>query len=396
MDENPLKEGISVDLVDTDSTTLTESFICVICLNLVLNPVFCEESDCVYCKNCIEAWSKKDANCPNCRKEFKPNTKVSRILKNMLLKIKLKCLYTGCKEITEYEKYEYHLNKCDFAMYKCMVKGCDYKSPKKEILDHLQNCKFFEINCEFCSKKTFKSSLKEHYLICPKFNKFCPVCKAFIENLEMSTHQNGSCFETLAKLFLSNSHLNESENYNLLTDYDETKNTNSVLLQKIKILNEEILRIKDESDKKDIKINDLLSDVLKIKKDFINQSKYLQIGSNINNSVELQNHRPVICQHDFEFLQHSLFSKCGKCDKEVSCRFKCRKCMIAFCYKCNRPKDKFKCPSGHIFAKINRNLPFNCDICFEFYNENSISMCDLECDIDICVKCQEGKECLIF
>ena len=396
LNDNPSLTGISLDLVETDSMTLTDGFICLICLNLVINPVFCEEGDCIYCKNCIELWNKRDANCPNCRKEFKKNTRVSRILKNMLNKIKLKCHNEGCKEVTEHENYEHHLNNCDFAQYICKVSGCNFQSHKKAIIEHLLNCDYLEVNCEFCSLITLKNSIKDHYLICPKFKKFCPVCKNLVENVEMSTHQKGSCMETLKMLFLNNSKIKDTENKVFLTDYDETKINNSVLLQKVKILEEEISRIDQESKNKDLKIKELLNDIEKIKSQSFIQTNINNLQVGISNNNNLVNVLPICTNHNFELIHISVISKCHLCKIEGFCRFKCKKCNISVCYKCNRPKDLFKCPKGHSLKRTIRKLPFNCDICYQYFNENSSSLSDVECDLDICKNCEDKKDCTIF
>jgi hypothetical protein len=399
VDDNPLKNGINIDLVTPESVTMSDSFVCVICLNLVLNPVFCEESECVFCKMCIESWNKKEKNCPNCRKEFKPNTKISRIVKNMLYKVKIRCFYLseGCNMIIEYEKYEAHLDECDFGQYTCLIPGCSFVSKKKEMLMHVENCSFLQVICEFCSKKVQKNTLKNHYLICGKYNRFCPVCKGNFENIEMSIHNNGECFETLTKLYLSNCQANDLSNKELIKDYEETKSDNSILVQKLKLLELDNKNVKADNEKKEKRINELIEENNKLKLPIIQNNNNDHIRNTVSYGPQGVNH--TLCQnnlHDFTFLRRGIMDVCYKCKKEINCRFQCKKCKSNFCYKCNLPSEKMKCPTGHSLIKLKRNLPFCCDLCMEYYDENSTSYCDKECDIDICEKCYKSKECLVF
>lgn len=399
VDDDPLKNGINIDLVTSESVTMSDNFLCVICLNLVLNPVFCEESDCIFCKRCIESWNKKEKNCPNCRKEFRANTKVSRILKNMLYKVKIRCIYLseGCDTVLEYEKYEAHLNDCDYGQYICLIPGCSFESKKKGIMEHIENCSFLEVNCEFCSKKLQKNTLKNHYQTCEKYKRYCPVCKGYFENIEITMHNNGECFETLTKLYLSNSQVNDLSKKELINDYEETKSENSVLIQKIKLLDIENKTLKTENENKEKRINELINENTKLKIPAIQNN----INDVIRNTVS---YRPqvgnqALCNsnlHQFTFLRNGIMDVCSKCKKEINCRFQCKICKSNFCYKCNLPSEKMKCPTGHSLVKLKRNLPFYCDLCMECYEENSISHCDKECDIDICEKCYKSKECLVF
>ena len=397
IDENPLINGINIDLVTTESVTMTDNFLCAICLNLVLNPVFCEESDCVFCKNCIECWNKKDKNCPNCRHEFKPNIKVSRILKNMLYKVKLRCIYVseGCTNIIEYEKYESHLKDCEFGQYTCLIPGCSFVSKKKEILEHIENCPFLEVSCEFCSIKIAKSILKKHYQTCRKFKRFCPICKEAVENVEIGLHKNGECYETLSKLYISDSQLNENSNKDLMNDYENTKLENLVLAQKLKNLELDNKVLKSDIEKKDKIIKDLT--VLNNKLNVPN----IQNNNDIRNTVSVRQHvaNNPLClnnSHDLAFLKNGVMDTCNKCKREINCRFQCKVCKSNICYRCNLPSEKMKCPIGHNLIKLKRNLPFYCDLCMEFYEETSNSYCDKDCDIDICEKCHKNKDCVVF
>jgi hypothetical protein len=269
-------------------------------------------------------------------------------------------------------------------------------------MEHIQNCPQREVECEFCLTKMKKLKQKEHYSLCLKFKRFCPVCKKQIENLEISTHNQGSCYETLSKSFLNASQSDEILNTEFIKDHESTKCANSIMEQKIKLLEQTVVSLKEESVKKDQKINDLLQDILKIKTSSIqvnNNSNQANLRSSNVNIGSVGPSVQLLCQnnlHNFEFLRQGVAEICFKCKREISCRFKCKTCKSFFCYKCNLPSEKLKCPSGHSLIKLKRDLPFYCDLCFDFYNEGSTSYCDKECDVDICDKCYRSKDCIIF
>ena len=70
-----------------------EEVSCPICSKIIINPVMCMNCQNVYCKKCIDEWSKKDNKCPNrCEN---PNYKKSIEKSNTLSKLKFKCEKCG-------------------------------------------------------------------------------------------------------------------------------------------------------------------------------------------------------------------------------------------------------------------------------------------------------------
>ena len=63
----------------------------------------------VYCKKCIDDWSKKDKRCPNrCEN---PNYKKSIEKSNTLSKLKFKC--EKCGEEISYDNVKKHVDNCE-------------------------------------------------------------------------------------------------------------------------------------------------------------------------------------------------------------------------------------------------------------------------------------------
>ena len=82
---------------------------CPICAKLIINPLMCMNCQNVYCKKCIDDWSKKDKRCPNrCEN---PNYKKSIEKSNTLSKLKFKC--ERCGQQILYDNVKAHMDTCE-------------------------------------------------------------------------------------------------------------------------------------------------------------------------------------------------------------------------------------------------------------------------------------------
>lgn len=130
-------------------STFKEDVICPICTNILIEPQMCMSCQNVYCKKCIDDWSKKNDKCPN-RCE---NTNYQRSLekKNILSKLKFNCI--KCKEEIKYDEMEKHLNNCDpdkssgtnNAIHKKKLK----RIKKEDILKYNKSGNIPRITCKY-------------------------------------------------------------------------------------------------------------------------------------------------------------------------------------------------------------------------------------------------------
>ena len=60
---------------DETYRSLGKSLICPICIDIIIEPMKCEKCNNIYCKTCLESWSRVDKRCPNRCKN--PNYKKS-------------------------------------------------------------------------------------------------------------------------------------------------------------------------------------------------------------------------------------------------------------------------------------------------------------------------------
>ena len=96
-----------------DNQELPDFLICMICTNLVMNPIECTECHRVFCVGCINTWRRNKDYCPSLCKKMKYD-QVHPFVKQSLAKLMAKCPYKGCSEVSAYEKYKEHLYNCKF------------------------------------------------------------------------------------------------------------------------------------------------------------------------------------------------------------------------------------------------------------------------------------------
>lgn len=81
---------------------------CVICSNILFQPMTCIYCENSFCKECLIKWENKNKICPLCKKELK--TKESRIIKNLLSDLIIKC--EKCNKNINYNDFKNHQILC--------------------------------------------------------------------------------------------------------------------------------------------------------------------------------------------------------------------------------------------------------------------------------------------
>ena len=84
------------------------SVTCPLCKNIYIKPMICMKCQNIFCKRCIDEWSKNNEKCAN-NCEFPQY--INSIDKNEILsKLKFNCV--GCGKEIEYNEGENHHNSC--------------------------------------------------------------------------------------------------------------------------------------------------------------------------------------------------------------------------------------------------------------------------------------------
>ena len=94
--------------------TISPTLRCSICLDLVMDPVECDNCSKLFCKYCIEKWLNYNNNeCPNMH-DFIKKEDLDQWAKNVLGKINLRCPYIGCGSNYAYKFWKDHVKNCIF------------------------------------------------------------------------------------------------------------------------------------------------------------------------------------------------------------------------------------------------------------------------------------------
>ena len=97
-----------------------ETVNCSLCLSILINPVICMKCQKVFCKKCVDDWSKKDDKCPN--RCVNPNYQKSIGKNDILSKLKFKCKKCGNKAY--YDDIKIHIDS-----------NCTEKIIKQELIE---------------------------------------------------------------------------------------------------------------------------------------------------------------------------------------------------------------------------------------------------------------------
>ena len=109
-------------------TTLNRNFICLICFNVLKDPVLCPRNQHCFCRGCITKHLENAKRCPTCADELTVETLIEapRMIKDILNELNIRCLYSerGCQEILQLQHLERHEATCGFTPAVCTNQGC--------------------------------------------------------------------------------------------------------------------------------------------------------------------------------------------------------------------------------------------------------------------------------
>ncbi len=181
-------EGISPDLMLEKYKNMAPELICLICLNIVYDPVMCLTCGTIFCKNCIKKLMQTSNNCPN--KCVLQTKSIDRILHNLLDKFEFNCFYkiNGCNKILLYSDFVKHCKECEYSLYKCNSPNCNYTSIKKEIILHVEKCPFRIEKCLICNKDVKYLDYESHYNKCINKKIKCNLCNKELLFKELESH----------------------------------------------------------------------------------------------------------------------------------------------------------------------------------------------------------------
>ena len=135
-----------------------QNFHCLICYNVLKDPVMCRRNQHYFCRDCITEHLRRNSHtCPTCADELTVDTlaEVPRIVKTYLNERKIRCDYEdrGCRELVQLQNLNRHVAECGFSPAVCGNQGCGQTISKRDRTYHESElCRFRKLKCHNCEE----------------------------------------------------------------------------------------------------------------------------------------------------------------------------------------------------------------------------------------------------
>ena len=151
-------------------TQVDESLHCVICREVLKDPVQCRRNEHHFCRNCITEHLRHSQNCPMCKDPLTVETlaRPQRFLANTLSSLKISCenFERGCRKVVELGSLDTHVATCDFSPMPCSNDQCDeILSRRDKDIHEKKVCDFREVKCDYCAQMVLYNNFMQH--VCP-------------------------------------------------------------------------------------------------------------------------------------------------------------------------------------------------------------------------------------
>ena len=139
--------------------TVNRNFLCLICFNVLKDPVLCPRNQHCYCRSCITKQLENSQRCPTCADELTVETltEPNRMVKDYLNELIIRCVYSyrGCQEIVQLQQLDQHEATCGFAPAVCTNQGCGATLNHRDLIHHESElCEFRKLKCHSCGEMT--------------------------------------------------------------------------------------------------------------------------------------------------------------------------------------------------------------------------------------------------
>ena len=135
-----------------------QNFHCLICYNVLKDPVMCRRNQHYFCHGCITEHLRRNSHtCPTCADELTVETlaEVPRIVKTYLNERKICCDYEdrGCRELVQLQNLNRHVAECGFSPVVCGNQGCNQTISKRDRTYHeTELCQFRKLKYHNCGE----------------------------------------------------------------------------------------------------------------------------------------------------------------------------------------------------------------------------------------------------
>ena len=151
-------------------TKVDENLHCVICTEVLKDPVQCRRNEHHFCRNCIIEHLKHSPNCPICQDPLTVETlaKPQRFLANTLACLKISCDNSehGCRKVVELGSLATHVASCGFSPMPCSNDQCEEIISRRDKEIHENKvCDFRRVKCDYCGQMVLYKNFMQH--TCP-------------------------------------------------------------------------------------------------------------------------------------------------------------------------------------------------------------------------------------
>ena len=139
-------------------TIIDRHFHCLICYNVLKDPVTCRRNQHYFCRGCITEHLRRNSHtCPTCVDELTVETLTDapRIVTDYLNGQKIRCDYEdrGCRELVQLQNLNRHVAECGFSPVVCGNQGCGQTISKRDRTYHESElCQFRKLKCHNCEE----------------------------------------------------------------------------------------------------------------------------------------------------------------------------------------------------------------------------------------------------
>ncbi|CAB4002159.1 E3 ubiquitin- ligase NRDP1 [Paramuricea clavata] len=137
---------------------VNRNFHCLICSNVLKDPVMCRRNQHCFCRGCITEHLRRNSHtCPTCADELSVETlqDVPRIVKDYLDELSIRCDHynRGCRELVQLQNLKRHVAECGFTPVVCANQGCGEAISKRDRTYHESElCQFRKLKCHNCGE----------------------------------------------------------------------------------------------------------------------------------------------------------------------------------------------------------------------------------------------------
>ena len=140
-------------------TTVNRNFLCLICFNVLKDPVLCSRSKHCFCRSCITKHLENSRKCPTCADELTEETLAEPpiMIKYYLSELNIRCVYhdRGCKEIVQLQHLDQHEDSCGFTPAVCTNPGCGATLNMRDLaIYESELCEYRKLKCHSCGEMT--------------------------------------------------------------------------------------------------------------------------------------------------------------------------------------------------------------------------------------------------